>query len=88
MIKLELCKSLESPNKSSCKHKIYLKFKHVPCIPRNMIWEQLLCMNMNTYMNKMNIDSSFFHTNKQKKVETTFKENQILKNKKKNAMNI
>lgn len=53
-----------------------------------MIWEQLLCMNMNTYMNKMNIDSSFFHTNKQKKVETTFKENQILKNKKKNAMNI
>jgi hypothetical protein len=50
-------------------HDIYLKFKHVSCISRNMIWEQLLCVNMNTYMNEMNIDSSFFHTNKQKKLK-------------------
>jgi len=33
----------------------------------------------------MNIDSSFFHTNKQKKVETTLKENQKLKNKQKKS---
>jgi hypothetical protein len=39
-------------------------------------------------MNKMNIDSSFFHTNKQKKVETTLKENQKRKKGTKNPMNI
>jgi hypothetical protein len=53
-----------------------------------MIWEQLLCVNMNAYMNKMNIDSSFSHTNKQKKVETTLKENQKKEKGKKNPMNI